>query len=165
MKNKTPKSLAKAAVALVSAIGLASSSAWAQNPWQGQVNAELERASEALGLLGYQQAGTALSGDLTEGGTTDLSVTLEEGNLYAITAACDADCGDIDLTLYSGNDEVIDSDVETDDYPLVQVVVTQTGVFRVEVTMANCSAPTCFYGVGTFSGGEGGVRDSVRGMW
>ena len=165
MKNKTPKRLAKAAVALVSAIGLVSSSAWAQNPWQEQVNTELERAAEALGLLGYQPAGTPLSGDLAQGDKTDLSITLEEGNLYAITAACDADCGDIDLTLYSGNDELIDSDVETDDYPLVQVVVTQSGRFRVEVTMANCSAPTCFYGVGTFNGGSEGVRDSVRGMW
>lgn len=165
MKNKTSKRLVKAAVALLSAIGLASSSAWAQNPWEGQVNAELERASEALGLLGYQQVGTALSGDLAEGSNTNLSITLEEGNVYAITAACDSDCGDIDLTLYSGSDEPIDTDIEVDDYPLVQVVVTQSGSFRVEVTMANCSAPTCFYGVGIFSGGSEGIRDSVRGMW
>jgi hypothetical protein len=40
--------------------------------------------------------------------------------------------------------------VEVDDYPVVEVVVTGSGTFRLEVGMADCAAEPCSYGVGVY---------------
>lgn len=90
------------------------------------------------------------TGSLDDGEDATVTLELARGQSYTIMGACDTDCEDLDLTLYAGSDE-IDSDLELDDFPVVEVNVDRAGTFRVEVTMADCDTEPCRYGIGVWS--------------
>ncbi len=81
--------------------------------------------------------------------TQIIEYRLESGKSYAFLGVCDEDCGDLDLSLYDASNRVVDYDAQIDDFPLVQAYVLRDSVFRVKVTMSNCSN-VCAYGVGVF---------------
>ena len=76
--------------------------------------------------------------------------SLNRGVDYKIYAACDGDCGDIDLCLYDENGNEIDCDETSDDKPLVEVRPKWTGRFRLKVTMYDCRINPCKFGIGVF---------------
>jgi hypothetical protein len=63
---------------------------------------------------------------------------------------CDNDCSDLDLVLYDADGDQVDSDVQTDDVPIVQVTPRETMRYRVKVLMPTCKTNPCWYGIGVY---------------
>ena len=122
----------------------------AQDAWVRQVRAQLTAVGSRFEQQGYELTHRIYTGALNDGGSEMVELELDVGMEYQIMGACDEDCTDLDLTLYDGRGNVVDSDVLDDDYPLVSVTVSRSGAFRVRVSMAACSAEPCRYGIGIF---------------
>ena len=67
------------------------------------------------------------TGMLREGGSGTVTYTLVKGRTYKIVGACDNDCRDIDFILRDDSGNLIDSDTENDDLPVVQVTPIRDG--------------------------------------
>ncbi len=96
------------------------------------------------------QSHEIVTGRLDDGGSDWVNIEIPAGNTYYILGVCDNDCLDLDLELYSANNEQLSKDNESDDYPLVSVTPTERTVYRVKVVMANCSEAPCRYGVAVY---------------
>jgi hypothetical protein len=123
----------------------------AQDEWARQVRGLLDRASESFASRGYRMSHDIFQGRLDDDATDDLSVQLRAGQEYEIIGACDNDCQDLDLVLYDDNGNTVDSDLATDDFPIVSVTPRRNGRFRIHVSMANCTAEPCRFGVGIYA--------------
>lgn len=137
--------LSIAAVALFATPAAAQQDAWTQ-----QVRRYLQEAGRHFEEQGYTLTHHIYTGTLNDGGTEIVELDLDIGTDYEIIGACDDDCTDLDLTLYDGSGEVVDSDLLDDSFPMVSVTVIRSGSFTVEVSMANCSSEPCRYGIGVF---------------
>lgn len=122
----------------------------AQDAWQRQVRAQISQVGSRFEQQGYELTHHIYTGALNDGGAEMVDLDLDVGMEYQIMGACDEDCSDLDFTLYDGSGNVIDSDMLDDDFPLVSVTVSRSGIFRVRVSMAACSAEPCRYGIGIF---------------
>ncbi|AFZ38259.1 hypothetical protein Sta7437_4825 (plasmid) [Stanieria cyanosphaera PCC 7437] len=149
---KISKLKAFVGISLLSSVGLAAVniSPATANDWVSQVQAQLIMAAAAVGLGGYQPINTPKIGQLRDNTQTSLSINLRSGATYGFVGVCDADCGDLDLKLLDSSGNVIDSDVEYDDHPMVSVTPIFSDRYTVQVGMPSCSASFCYYGVGAF---------------
>lgn len=137
------------------------STAQAQDRYEEVVRSELRRVGQTSENSGYHLTTDVFMGRLDDDATTNQNVTLQAGQDYAIWGVCDQDCSDIDLTLYDDDGNQIDQDIQTDDKPLVRVTPRRNGRFRIRVSMANCSADPCRYGVGVWArDSRGGNSDN-----
>lgn len=118
--------------------------------FKAEVGSELRYYAESFGLTNYELTHEPYLGQLEDNTKEYVSLDLDASRNYTILAVCDSDCGDIDLNLYDENNNLIDSDTEYDDYPVVQVMPVWSGTFNLEVTIPNCAAQYCYYGVGVF---------------
>lgn len=143
--------MVRAAVAFLLGALLASGPAPAQSRWERQVRDQIKRAGRVLEDRGYELSHEAYTGSLGNHDSESLTLTLREGNSYALVGVCDEDCSDIDLRLFDQDGDEVDSDVENDDTPIVQAAPRNSGKYRVKVIMASCSTSPCFYGVGVFA--------------
>jgi hypothetical protein len=73
-----------------------------------------------------------------------------ERRLGTDVAFCDEDCSDIDLYLEDENGNEIDSNVSTDDVPIIECRPAWSGRFQIRVRMYECSVEPCYFGVGVF---------------
>jgi hypothetical protein len=132
------------------ALFLASTPISAQDEWEEQARTQLLELARVAGLDGYELKQKILTGGLRQRRFINHPVTLDAGIDYAFVATCDSDCVDVDLRLYSGSAVEIDSDVERDDYPVVEVSPPRTRLYQVRVIMAQCASNPCRYGIGIF---------------
>ncbi len=86
-------------------------------------------------------------GNLRNGARDDLVVNLTEGVQYAFIGACDADCGDLDLSLYDPRGALLAQDILPDAVPVVTYVATESGPHSLAASMARCLASSCYYGI------------------
>ena len=138
---------------LTAALGaalLAPVAAHAQDAWVRQVRSLLSVAGRTFEEHGYELTHRMYTGSLNDDGSEMVEIELDVGMEYQIMGACDEDCSDLDLILYDGRGNVIDSDMLDDDFPVVSVTVSRSGVFRMRVNMAACSVEPCRYGIGVF---------------
>ncbi|HYR07421.1 MAG TPA: hypothetical protein VEQ60_06625 [Longimicrobium sp.] len=124
--------------------------AHAQDAWVRQVRQLVSQAGQAFEARGYELTHRIYTGSLNDGAAELVQLELDVGMEYQIMGACDEDCSDLDFTLYDGAGNEIDSDMLDDDFPVVSVTVSRSGVFAVRVSMADCSAEPCRYGIGIF---------------
>ena len=130
---------------------LAPAAAQAQDSrWERQVSDQLRRYGNVLSDKGYQLSHEIKTGSLGDDENEYFSLELDGGTSYALLGVCDEDCTDVDLRLFDADGNEVDSDVETDDYPVVEVRPGRSARYRVKVIMATCSTSPCFYGVGVF---------------
>ena len=115
-----------------------------------QVGIQLVAAARQAGYQGYKVSHEPFIGDLGNGGEDSITINLERGASYLITAVCDEDCRDIDLALYDDNGNLIASDVQKDDHPVIAVTPRWSVRYVIRVYMAQCSNAPCRYGIGTF---------------
>ena len=141
----------RVAVAVAVALAVLAPTAHAQdNEWTAQVQGYLKRASKTLTDKGYEQTHDTQIGKLADDDNESFTLTLHSGTSYALVGVCDNDCTDLDLVLYDADDDQVDSDVATDDYPLVRVTPHETQRYRVKVIMATCKTSPCWYGIGVY---------------
>lgn len=77
----------------------------------------------------------------------NFTLNLQSGYTYEITSRCDRDCMDLDLKIFDGNGNLIDEDVESDDYPQLSVTPRWSGKFTLYVRAYKCSNPPCCTGI------------------
>ncbi|HXF96177.1 MAG TPA: hypothetical protein VNI61_08770 [Gemmatimonadales bacterium] len=137
---------------LAGAALLAPGAAQAQDSrWERQVRYQLNRAGDLLSDKGYGLSHELRWGTLDDDASEYFTLELDAGRAYALLGVCDEDCTDLDLRLFDADGNEVDQDLETDDYPVVEVRPGRTAVYRVKVIMATCSTSPCFYGVGVFA--------------
>jgi len=110
------------------------------------VRAELTRMRGGVLLRNYRPEGEALGDSARPGVTVSRSVTLQGGAQYAIVAACDEECGDMDLALYAPSDTLVAQDQNPDDTPVLTFTAPATGTYRLDVGMFRCDAGACAWG-------------------
>jgi hypothetical protein len=115
-----------------------------------QVGAQLLLALRGAGLAGYHPTHEPFISEIGNGGYDDIEVNLQKGQSYAMTGSCDQDCGDLDLEIYDDNGNLIDSDIELDDFPILSVQPRWNAHFTIRAKMEHCSNAPCRYGIGIF---------------
>ena len=88
---------------------------------------------------------------LRQGQSRIYHFNLDKDQHYKIMSTCDADCSDLDLSLYDDNDNEISVDFSGDGTPIVEVAPRWSGHYRLKVTMYHCNRNPCFYGVTTMA--------------
>jgi hypothetical protein len=136
---------------IVVAALLVPAAASAQNQWERTVRNQVSQHSDFLSNRGYTMSGDVYDGKLNDDYYQDLTITLSPGTSYAFMAVCDQDCHDVDLRLFDPYGNEVDSDVRTDDWPIVSITPQFKGTYEVRVVMASCSNNPCYYGVGVFT--------------
>ena len=136
--------------ALLGVALLATVAAAQDSRWQRQVSTQLSRYSDVLSDKGYARTHEIKQGSLDDDESEYITLELDAGRSYALLGVCDEDCSDLDLRLYDADGNELDSDIETDDYPVVEVRPVRSARFRVKVSMATCSTSPCFYGVAVY---------------
>jgi S1-C subfamily serine protease len=111
---------------------------------------QLDRGSELTASAGYSSDGDHF-GAVDRGTAQAVSLDLSAGNDYWIYGACDTDCKDLDLALMGPNGQTVARDTLEDDQPIIEVKGPASGNYRLVVTMADCTAAPCRYGVRVFS--------------
>lgn len=120
------------------------------NRWTNQVRGELLRVASAPSFRGYEMSHNPFIGDLGRGGVEDITLNVKSGVSYAIIGVCDSDCRDIDLKLYDDNGNLIISDTDRDDTPIVRFTPRWNARFTIRAIMASCSNAPCRFGIGFF---------------
>jgi hypothetical protein len=141
----------RVAAAVTVALAVLAPTAHAQdNQWRTQVAGYQKRAAQSLSERGYEQTHETQIGSLADDDNDFFTLTLHAGTTYTLVGVCDNDCKDLDLVLYDADGDQVDSDVEADDVPIVQVTPSETMRYRVKVIMATCNTNPCWYGIGAY---------------
>ncbi len=90
-----------------------------------------------------------LTGTLDAGDSAIVQVHTCSGIRYTAQGICDLGCTDLDLTAYDSTDDVLDSDVLSDDLPILVFTPAESGITTLLVEMVSCTG-TCDWGVQLF---------------
>jgi hypothetical protein len=115
-----------------------------------EVGKQLERALLASGLRGYSLTHEPVIDALDHGRSDYITLNLRAGTSYGIIGVCDRDCRDLDIALYDDRGNLIASDLQDDDIPVITINPSRIRTYRVRVDMANCDTSACYYGIGVF---------------
>lgn len=118
--------------------------------WERQVQRYVRETTRKLSDQGFEQAGESRSGALNTRESTSFTVTLQAGDTYVVTGACDDDCKELDLALYAANGYEVDAAREAGNGPILRVTPRETMAYRVKVIMASCRMNPCSFGVAVF---------------
>lgn len=90
-------------------------------------------------------------GNLRQGRTQSHTIRLEAGKQYSFFADCERQCSNIDLTLTDSNGKTIKQDTDADDNPVFSWNTTQSGDYKLTVSMPACQASAgCDYSAQAF---------------
>ncbi|HRP95695.1 MAG TPA: hypothetical protein PL143_05540 [Rhodocyclaceae bacterium] len=128
-------------VAAIVSSGLIFSSAGHANEYVREVDYQLAAVASGQ-YVTYQHIGR-----LQRGRAHTLNIYLHGGVPYTIYGRCDRDCVDMDLELRDENNNPIDWDLDMDAIPVVVNTPSWSGPFTLKVTIPDCRANWCTYGV------------------
>ena len=123
----------------------------AQDRWEMQVRAQMVGVWVTAAREGYRLNERLLVGSLQGGHLATLDLTFQRGVDYLLVATCDADCDDVDLVLREEQGREIAADRDSNDLAVLRVPGGHTGLHRLNIPMASCSANPCRYGVAIFT--------------
>lgn len=121
----------------------------AENEWVEQVRQQLGEFTRAA-PAGARSLGGPQYFEIEADGSGRHEIEVDANARYIVFAACDSDCTDIDLAVYSPSGKVVDSDYEPDDYPVLQFDAAKGGRWTLEVTVPGCGTDSCVYGFEVF---------------
>lgn len=107
-----------------------------------------DKAAEIYQDKGYSPTGFQQRGEMKQGAETTFTVALKGGTQYSVVGMCDTDCSNLDAYLTDSSGNLVDSDVEDDDFPIVSA--TASGTYTVRLVMKACSSAPCAFGVKAF---------------
>ena len=126
-----------------------------------RVRGYLEHGQQQHAALGYGRTRTP---DLLHPMRLDhpflWTMTLRAGVNYRIYAACDDNCGDVDMEIYGADGELADRDTARNDTPYIQVTPTRTGRHQIRLWLYDCRAETCLVAARVLAGGTPAERQS-----
>lgn len=118
--------------------------------WNQQVLAQLAAFENAALGAGVIRSHEPVTGMLPAGESGVITIKLEQGREYLFVGACDQDCTDIDLFLYDADNELVASQEEVTDVPMLTHTIAASGEHTLRVRMYACSIEPCAFGVVTF---------------
>jgi len=116
--------------------------------YKQQVTAFVNNSDAAKAMVSYGFRDNALNvGYIVDNPGThfDVIYSLKRGYVYAFVGACDADCKDVDLTIYGPNGAKVAEDTRSDDNPSIWIFIVNDGEYRVRATVPKCNAPIGCY--------------------
>ena len=122
----------------------------AEDEWEKQVRALLERAANATSSNGFVETHDSRLSSLKDDESETWTIKLNAGTEYRIIGVCDNDCSDLDLKLFNAAGTNVSEDVETDDVPVLLITPPATREYTVRAIMVDCDASPCRYGVGVY---------------
>lgn len=125
-------------------------SSGAPDSWEEQVISFLQSTEDEFESRGFSRTHEYETGTLRRGGSETIRVNLDAGVTYVVVGACDTDCDDVDLRVYGPRGTLLDSDLASDDYPVLTLTPRVSGEHTVKVTMARCDTSVCYYSVGVY---------------
>ena len=135
---------------------LALSTPAAAQDFRATVTAQLDAAAQPVKNSGFKDDPTVFARDvmvgmLANGTSSFVEINLTSGATYFIAAACDQDCEDMDLRLFSPESTTpLKQDTGDDDYPMITFTAQKTGRYMLAVDMAKCKEGMCYYGYRVF---------------
>jgi type IV secretory pathway VirB10-like protein len=117
--------------------------------YRAQITSQLMSMSQSAAENGFTFTDSFVD-KLSNEGSYGLSLSLDEGSTYMVKAVCDEDCRDVDLLIYDENSNLVQADEEMNDFPEAVISPALSGDFTLEITMPNCAAQYCYYGVSIF---------------
>lgn len=141
------------AAALVVSASLTAVPAGAQVPQQyaAELARKLVVAEQFLKDNGFSRAAGPFAGGLEQRRSAQFDVTLRAGLDYRIVGVCDSRCTDLDLKLYDPSGNEVAEDVLQDSVPVLQIRPVSTGSYAIDVDMARCGGPACWYAFNVYS--------------
>ena len=109
----------------------------------------LEGIRESADEDGSVLAHAPLTGALDAGESASIQVHTCSGILYTAVGICDFGCNDLDLTAYDSSGDVLDSDVRSDQFPVLAFTAAKSGITTLSVEMVSCTG-SCDWGVQLF---------------
>jgi hypothetical protein len=111
-------------------------------------------ATEKLGQLGgdwadrgFRPSGPAIIGLLAAKHLDSLSLLLDPGRRYVVIGMCDTDCHKLSLAVSDPSGKPVGGYSQGTTHPFIQIQHPDSGSYRLDVRMANCSTSPCYYGV------------------
>ncbi len=144
---------ARALAAGLAAVLLLGAEAGAQvpDPYARNLAQRLARADDLVRAYGYSRAAGPFAGGLAQRETRRFPMTLRAGQDIRIVGVCEDRCRDLNISLYDANGYLVGQDNLPDALPVVEVRPRTTGVHEVEVTMARCLAPQCYFAFNVYA--------------
>jgi hypothetical protein len=150
MLRPTLRAASAAGITLLIGAGLLAAPAQAQSDYENQVRFQLGIVQTFAESTGWEQTHDFEIGSLDAGETDSFTGDFREGWEYRIVSFCDEDCSDIDLYLHDEDGDEIDSDVSTNDVPIISCRPRRSEEYTIEVRMYECSSEPCYFGIGIF---------------
>ncbi len=104
---------------------------------------------------GFTETGFPAEGTMNQDQEVQIPLTLTEGVEYKLAGVCDDNCENLDMALFDPSGTEVASDSLPDPYPLLTVVPTVSGEYRVAARMVTCKLEPCGFVVSTFVLDEG----------
>lgn len=76
----------------------------------------------------------------------DFTTRMTAGTPYLVFAVCDGDCEVVDIALLNSAGQVIKSDTDSGDFPVVDLTPETAGAYTVRITMTECKLAPCYAG-------------------
>lgn len=150
MLRATLRAALTSGCALIMWAGLLAVPAHAQSDYENQVQFQLNLVKTFAESTGWEQTHDYEIGSLHKGESDTFTGTFRDGWEYRIVSFCDQDCSDVDLYLRDPYDNEIDSDISTNDVPVIECRPSRTGEYTVQLSMYECSSEPCYFGIGVF---------------
>ncbi len=143
----------KKAAAGLAALAVLAGSAQAQvpDPYARELAQRLTRAEALLTENGYARAAGPFAGGMPERRARRYTVMLRAGQDYRIVGVCESRCGNLDLRLFTANNQLIAQDVLRDAVPVIHVRPVATGNYDIEAIMAQCNQAPCWFAFNVYS--------------
>lgn len=142
----------RAIMAAIALITLASPAvAQVPAPFARELAHRLAQVDRVVANQTYQRAAGPFAGGLPQTQRQAFTVTLRAGQSYRIVGVCDARCRDLDLRVRDPHGELLDEDILRDRVPVLSVVPELTGAHTIEVDMAHCAAPRCWFAFNVYT--------------
>ena len=109
----------------------------------------IEFIKESYAEVGRISSHAPFTGTLDAGETAKVRVHTCSGIEYRVIGMCDGDCADLDLTAYDSSTEILDFDLLTDGFPILDFTPAESGITTLSVDMVSCTG-SCDWGVQLF---------------
>jgi hypothetical protein len=134
--------------ALATAFACCPALASAQGSAPSTVRQQLEIEARRFQQRGYSLVRPVIEGDLDDRQQDTIRVTLGGGS-FAVDAACDQDCVDLDMKIIDDSGDVVATLADYED-PVLQLDTTRTAEYRIILSLT-CRMDPCRYGIAIFA--------------
>jgi hypothetical protein len=116
----------------------------AEAAWSRELEGYFTKIDPMFANRGYHPTGFLRTGTLSAGAENRGWIAAQKKQ-WALIGECDRNCSDLDLQLVDKSGNVVATDQQTDDYPLLTVDPGADEGYTVIVKMAKCAASACYF--------------------